>query len=101
MKETTRCEQQCVTSKGTRKCDDSAAEQIVAYVTTKYIIIKHAKTRQPTSDNDFCVVEINIHGLSFDFVERSCGYNVLKKDDGCYDETADVLPVHKWHPYVS
>ena len=52
-------------------------------------------------DVDFCIVEIDIWGVRHDFVERGCGYFVLRQDEGCYDDTAVVSPVYSWNAYVS
>ena len=49
-----------------------------------------------------CVAEIDARtGLRYDFVQRGCGYNVLRQDEECYDEIADVSPVYSHHPFVS
>ena len=84
-----------MTSKGSRKCDEDV---------TNINKICHFKTRLVTLaslDVDFCVAEKDIWGVSYDFVERSCRFLILKEDEGCYDDTADVLPVYSWSPYVS
>ena len=47
-----------------------------------------------------CVVEPDVWGGRYDFLERGCGLYVLRQDEGLFEETWGRSSVHKRWIYI-